>query len=93
MDKEHFLRIIESWQFIWMNQTQNSEADRKNYFGRALGVDANMRHSLAALLATDSQRTLARHQKALAFAKSAILSGEYDGVVEEIERMCAEEPA
>lgn len=30
-----------------MNQTQNSEADRKNYFDRAFGVDSNMQHHLA----------------------------------------------
>ncbi len=46
-DKEFFLEIIESWTRYWMNQTQNSESDRANYFRRAFGVDANMRHHLA----------------------------------------------
>ena len=30
-----------------MNQTQNGEADRMNYFNRAFGIDANMIYSLA----------------------------------------------
>ena len=51
--KEHFLKIIEEWQGYWMNQTQNSEEDRQNYFRRAFGVDANMRHHLARMLAED----------------------------------------
>lgn len=55
--KDTFLDVIEMWQGVWMNQTQNSEADRANYFRRAFGVDANMRHHLARLLAEDAART------------------------------------
>jgi hypothetical protein len=50
-DKKPYLDLIEVWLSYWMNQTQNSEADRANYFRRAFGVDANMRHHLAKLLA------------------------------------------
>ncbi len=57
-DKEFFLKIIEDWLTYWMNQTQNSKADQENYFRRALGVDANMRHHLADKLAkaSDSEK-------------------------------------
>ncbi len=51
LDKQFFLEVILKWQHFWMNQTQNSEEDFDNYFGRALGVDANMRHHLARMLA------------------------------------------
>ncbi len=47
LDKEFFLKVVEEWQFYWMNQKQNSKEDYENYFSRAFGVDANMRHSLA----------------------------------------------
>lgn len=50
-DKEHYLKIILKWKYLWMDQTQNSEADRKNYYSRAFGVDANMQYSLAKMLA------------------------------------------
>ncbi len=45
-----FVSVIEKWQQKWMNQTQNSEADHKNYLHRAIGVDANMKYSLANML-------------------------------------------
>jgi hypothetical protein len=48
--KQFFLDIIDEWQMFWMNQTQNNEADRLNYYRRAFGVDANMRGSLARML-------------------------------------------
>lgn len=35
------------WKDFWMNQKQNSQADYKNYFNRAFGVDANMAHNLS----------------------------------------------
>lgn len=54
-DKDNYLEIIESWLSYWMNQTQNSESDRANYFRRAFGVDANMRHHLAGKLAESLQ--------------------------------------
>lgn len=41
------LEAVTQWKHFWMNQTQNSEADRKNYFDRAFGVDSNMKHDLA----------------------------------------------
>ncbi len=49
-DKEFFLEIIGKWKTYWMNQKQNSEQDYQNYFRRALGVDANMGHSLAKMI-------------------------------------------
>lgn len=52
--KDHFLNLIEDWLGYWMNQKQNSEEDFKNYFRRAFGVDANMRHHLAKMLEDDS---------------------------------------
>lgn len=48
--KERFLEIVRKWKHFWMNQTQNSEEDRQNYFNRAFGIDANMSHHLADLL-------------------------------------------
>ena len=51
--REKSIKIIEKWQCFWMNQTQNNEADRKNYFHRACGVDANMKYHLAGLVADD----------------------------------------
>lgn len=41
------IELVEEWQQYWMNQTQNSKEDFDNYYRRAFGVDANMRHSLA----------------------------------------------
>lgn len=49
-DKEFFLNVIDEWTSFWMNQKQNCQQDYENYFRRALGVDANMRHHLADLL-------------------------------------------
>lgn len=40
------LKIVEDWQFFWMNQTLDEE-DTKRYRERACGIDANMRHNLA----------------------------------------------
>ena len=54
-DEESFLKVIRSWKTIWMNQKQNSEADYQNYLQRAFGVDANMSHSLAKMLAEDAE--------------------------------------
>ena len=42
---------IHEWKNFWMNQRQNSEADYQNYRNRAFGVDANMKHHLAGLIA------------------------------------------
>ena len=47
MSEEKILKIIFEWKCAWMNQDQNSEADRLNYFDRAFGIDSNMQHSLA----------------------------------------------
>ena len=49
--KEKYIRIIEKWKSYWMNQTQNDEADYQSYLRRAVGVDANMKHHLAQMLA------------------------------------------
>lgn len=43
---DQVLKIVESWQFFWMNQTID-EKDTKHYRERAAGIDANMRHNLA----------------------------------------------
>lgn len=51
-----FLTAITDWKHHWMNQTQNSEEDRKNYFNRAFGVDANMKHDLARRLSVAFSR-------------------------------------
>lgn len=50
-DQERFLDIIDEWKCFWMNQRQNSKDDYDNYFGRAMGVDANMKYHLAKMLA------------------------------------------
>ena len=46
------LKIVEEWQQYWMFQKQNSPEDHENYFRRAFGIDANMRHHLAKLFST-----------------------------------------
>lgn len=50
MTEKEFLEVIDEWQMLWMNQTQNSKEDYDNYWRRAFGVDANMRYSLARML-------------------------------------------
>lgn len=45
--KEMLLDVIQGWQFAWMDVKGTDEQDRKNYFNRAFGIDANMRHDLA----------------------------------------------
>lgn len=50
MTNDSIVKIIEKWKSFWMNQTQNSEEDRQNYFNRAFGIDANMKYHLADLL-------------------------------------------
>lgn len=47
LNKDFFLKVILEWKYSWANQTQNNEQDFQNYFRRAMGVDANMIHSLA----------------------------------------------
>ena len=47
LTEQNILEAIEEWQFFWMNQRQNSQADYLNYRSRAFGIDANMRYSLA----------------------------------------------
>lgn len=44
--EEELVKIIEDWKFFWMDQ-KFSEEDRKNYFNRSAGIDANMIYSLA----------------------------------------------
>lgn len=47
LKQENIVNKIMEWKAFWMNQNQNDEADRKNYFDRAFGVDANMKYDLA----------------------------------------------
>lgn len=63
--KDKALKIIEDWKMFWMNQTQNSEADRKNYFNRAMGVDANMKHHLADMISSEFQMLQAKYDELL----------------------------
>jgi hypothetical protein len=56
MTKEEATQLVEDWKYFWMDQTQNSEEDRKNYFSRAFGVDANMQHHLAGLISKSTKR-------------------------------------
>ncbi|WP_413581079.1 hypothetical protein [Bdellovibrio sp. HCB288] len=53
--EDNIAKIIMEWKSFWMNQTQNSEEDRKNYFNRAFGVDANMKYDLARRIAALNQ--------------------------------------
>ena len=48
-EPENFLDVIYNWRMFWMFQLQNSEQDFKNYRGRAMSVDANMKYHLAEL--------------------------------------------
>lgn len=51
MDREHQLEeLILTWQRKWMNVQGTTEQDRKNYFERSAGIDANMRFSLARMI-------------------------------------------
>lgn len=56
-DKHFFLTIINNWKNYWMHQTQNSKEDYDNYFGRAFGIDANMKHHLASELFKATQQS------------------------------------
>ena len=47
MSEAEILEIIREWKWFWMNQTQNSEDDRLNYYRRSHHIDANMQHDLA----------------------------------------------
>lgn len=49
--KDRIMCIIDQWKYFWMDQKQNSEQDYQNYLRRAMGVDANMVHHLASLIA------------------------------------------
>lgn len=51
VSKDRILEIIRSWQMFWTNQYQYDERDFRNYFRRAFGVDANMKHHLANTIA------------------------------------------
>ncbi len=50
IDEESIVKVIEEWKHGWMNVAGTDEADRKNYFNRAFGIDANMKYGLARLL-------------------------------------------
>jgi len=62
-DKYIMKEVIDEWIIYWMNQTQNSEEDYKNYLRRAMGVDANMRHHLAKLISNIAREALTPTQK------------------------------
>lgn len=74
LHEESILEVLRKWKSSWMNQTQNSEADRANYFTRAFGVDANMIHSAANRVSKSLMPVLAilteRDSGNLALAKS-----------------------
>lgn len=53
--KDRLLEVVEKWQAFWMDQRQNSKEDYENYWRRAFGVDANMRHNMARMLSEDLQ--------------------------------------
>lgn len=55
--EDNYLKIIQEWKHAWMNQYSNGHADHDNYFRRAFGIDANMKHSLAKLLMENSVPT------------------------------------
>lgn len=42
--------VILKWQRKWMDVQGTNEQDRKNYFERSAGIDANMRFSLARMI-------------------------------------------
>lgn len=48
--KDKLLGVIMSWKYGWMDVRGTDEKDRKNYYSRAFGVDANMQHGLARML-------------------------------------------
>jgi len=56
-NKDHYLKIIQEWKHAWMNQYGNGQSDHDNYFRRAFGIDANMKHSLAKRLMENSVPT------------------------------------
>lgn len=60
MTKDQALDLIIKWKSFWMNQTQNSPKDHKNYFSRAIGVDANMKHHLANMIAEATECEIER---------------------------------
>lgn len=47
LNEEKLVQIIYDWKHGWMDVQGTDEQDRKNYFSRAFGVDANMVYSLA----------------------------------------------
>lgn len=45
---EHWLvEQITKWKHAWMDVKGTDERDRKNYFNKAFGIDANMKYDLA----------------------------------------------
>lgn len=99
VNRESILEVCREWKGFWMDQTQNSEEDRKNYFNRACGVDANMIHHLAdkinehvstlqsALLKAEAQNKVLREQRDKAIDESW---GNPVGAHNEISRLNAE---
>lgn len=50
INEEFLLEVITEWKHSWMDVKGTDERDRKNYFHRAFGVDANMKYSLARMI-------------------------------------------
>ena len=92
-NKDHYLKIIQEWKHAWMNQYDNGQSDHDNYFRRAFGIDANMKHSLAKLLMENSvpteaiTRLIEQHLEALEMIeilKTAAGEYSFDGVPKEV---------
>lgn len=49
--EQELVEVAYKWKHTWMNQRQNSKEDFENYHRRAFGVDANMIHHLAKMMA------------------------------------------
>ena len=50
LTEDYFERIIMKWQRNWMDVKGTDEKDRRSYFERSAGIDANMRYGLAKML-------------------------------------------
>lgn len=63
-DKGFFLNVVNNWKHSWMTVTGTDEKDRENYFNRAFGVDANMKHDLVRRLMHASAKAIAAKEEA-----------------------------
>lgn len=67
-----FRDIVELWQMTWMHQTQNNEADYKNYWRRAFGIDANMRYSIEKMCESFHKRQVEKLNNANKILRDAL---------------------